>query len=240
MTATTMPRPSEWTVQSTVEAGVRLGLAHFTAFFVVALLFTLPAFALKMNGIGGVPKAIADMIGTSAAQICILCGVFQALDEHPIGTQATLWQINRPDLAGLLLAGSAQALVVAVGAFFLVVPGLYLMTLFAFVLPVMLIEDLEMVDAFRHSAELTRGRRWRVFGTIAACFAGAFIVFAVVALILSAIPILNERIELLSMAQWLAGAAIQTFFYPVSAILYVLLRQEKEGLSVHQIAGTLH
>jgi hypothetical protein len=240
MNATTMPRPSDWTVQSTVEAGLRLGLAHFTAFFVAALLFTLPAFGLKMNGIGGLPKAAADIVGSAAAQICILCGAFQALDEHPLDTQATLWQINRPGIAGLLLAGSAQAIIVAVGTFFLVVPGLYLMTLFAFVLPIALIEDLEMIDAFRQSAELTRGRRWRVFGIIAACAGGALILFGIVALLLGTVPVVNERFELLSMAQWLAGAAIQAFFYPVSAVLYVLLRQEKEGLSIHQIAGTLH
>ena len=53
-------------------------------------------------------------------------------------------------------------------------------------------------------------------------------------------PIVSERIELQALLRWLAGAACAAFIHPLSAILYTLLRQEKEGVSISRILGTLH
>src|SRR5271170_1378003 len=107
-----------------------IGRDNFTAFTVVALVFTAPAFVLEMRGIGGIPKLVADILGHTAAYICILGGTFHALDEHLLGTQATLWQIHRPSLPSLFILGVVEAVLIGVGAF-LIVPALYLMTIWA-------------------------------------------------------------------------------------------------------------
>ena len=193
-----------------------------------------------MRGIGGVPKFAADVFGTVAAYICILCGALQSLDEHRLNVQATLWQIHRPGLGNLLALGAVQAILTVVGLCVVVVPGLYLMTIWAVAMPVLLVEETGFVDGFRRSAELASERGWRIFGACIVCALMAAAAFALVSLVLRVIPIMTERVELQSLLHWLVGSMVLTFVLPLSAVLYVLLRQEKEGLTVSQIVGTLH
>ena len=231
-----MPLPSAWTARSAVEAGIRLGLEYFTAFTVVALIFTSPSFILEMRGVGGIPKFAADMVGNAAAQICILCSTFQVLAGRTANVAETFWQIQRQNLAKLLLFSIVQMLLIMMGFVLLAVPGLYLMTIWAVGMPALvLIEDMQFVEAFRQSAMLTRGRRWRVFGAIFACVGAAVIVFGAMSWILRFVPIAIERTELRTMVMWPVTAIVMAFLNPVPAVLYVLLRQEKEGLTVEEI-----
>lgn len=231
-----MPLPSEWTARSAVGAGLRLGFDYFTAFTVVGLIFTAPAFVLEMRGVGGFPKFAAEMLGTAAVQICILCSTFQVLAGRTTNVSETFWQIQRQNVVKLLLFSIIQALLFVLGLVLFAVPGLYLMTIWAVAMPALvLIEDMEVVEAFRQSALLTKGRRWRVFGAIAACIGAALIVFGLTALVLRFVPIAVERTELHTMVLWPVTAIVMAFLNPVPAVLYVLLRQEKEGLTVEEI-----
>jgi hypothetical protein len=239
MSTTAMPSASAWTVRSSVEASVRIGLDNFTAFFVTALLFAAPAFVLEMRGVGGLPKYAVEIAGNIATYVCILCGTLHALDDRVLGVQATLWQINRPALVSLLVLGIVQSVAIVAAALLLVVPALYLITIWAVTVPAMLVEGTGVRESFERSAGLTRGRRWRVLGASVVCVAIVVAVFAAISAVLNAVPIVSERIELQSLLRWLAGAACAAFIHPLSAVLYTLLRQEKEGLSIAQIVGTL-
>ncbi len=236
---TGMPLASTWTVRSSVEASFRIGLDNFTAFLTVALLFAAPGFVLEMRGVGGIPKYAADIAGNIAAYICILCGTLHALDDRMLGVRDTLRQINRPALIGLLVLGIVQSIAIVAAALFFVVPALYLVTIWAVTMPAMLVEGTDMRDSFRRSVELTAGRRWLVLGASVVCALIVVAVFSAISAVLNAVPIVSERIELQSLLRWLAGAACAAFIHPLSAILYTLLRQEKEGLTIAQIVGTL-
>ncbi len=222
-------------MRSGIEAGFWLGLENFTAFAVTALLFTAPSFVLEMRGVSGIPKFAADILGNTAALICILCAAFQAMAGHPPGVQTTLWQLQRPALGKVLVLGAVQAILVVLGLVLLVAPGLYLMTIWAVAMPVLLMEEKEIVNSFRQSAALTSGRRWRVFGVIVACIVAVFLAVGLFSLILRIVPITAERGELLTMVLWPVNAIVAAFLCPVPAVLYVLLRQEKEGLTVEEI-----
>jgi hypothetical protein len=239
MSMMAMPPASTWTVRSSVQASFRIGLENFTAFLVVALLFAAPGFILEMRGVDGIPKYGADIAGNIAAYICILCGTLHALDDRVLGVTDTLRQINRPALIGLLALGVVQSIAVVVASLFFIVPALYLITIWAVTVPAMLVEGTDLRDSFRRSAELTRGRRWRVLGASVVCVLIVVAVFTAISAVLHAVPMVSERIELQTLLRWLAGAACAAFIHPLSAILYTLLRQEKEGLSIAQIVGTL-
>ncbi len=227
-----------WTVRSSVQTAFRIGYENFTAFFIAALLFSAPAFVLEMRGVEGLPKYAVDFAGNVAAYIVILCGALNALDEHPLGIQATLGQVNRPALPGLLALCVVQSLAIALGAL-LIVPALYLMTLWAIAVPAMLVEGTGAGDSLRRSAELTDGRRWRVLGAVVMCLLVVALLFGAASALLSAVPIATERSTLQSILQWLLAGAAAAFVYPLSAVLYVALRQEKEGGTIAQIVGTL-
>ena len=229
---------SAWTVRSSVQTTFRIGYESFTPFFIAALLFSAPAFVLEMRGVEGLPKHAVGLAGNIATYIAILCGALNALDEHPLGVQATLWQVNRPALPGLLALCVAQSLAIVLGAL-LVVPALYLMTLWAVAVPAMLVEGTGVGDSLRRSAELTDGRRWRVLGATAVCLLVVTLLFGAESALLSAVPIAAERSTLQSILQWLLAGAAAAFVYPLSAVLYVALRQESEGGTIAQIVGTL-
>jgi hypothetical protein len=231
--------PAPWTVRSSVEAAFRLGLANFTTFFAVALIFGALGFVVEMRGVSGIPKLLADLVSHVGAYICLVCATLHALDDHVLDLQGTLRQIARPSVRRLIGLGLIQAFAIVVCAI-LVVPALYLMTIWAVAMPVLLVEDTDIRDSFVRSQELTSGRRWRVFGASIVSTLIVVVAFGSISLILNAIPIVAERDELQSLLRWIIGAAVATFVYPLSAILYVLLRQEKEGTSISSIVGTLH
>jgi hypothetical protein len=203
------------------------------------LLFSAPGFILEMRDVGGIPKYAAEIAGNIATYICILCGTLHALDDRVLNVTDTLRQINRPALRSLLALGIVQSIAIVAAALFFVVPALYLITIWAVTMPAMLVEGTDLRDSFRRSAELTRGRRWRILGASLVCALIVVAVFSAISAVLNAVPIVSERIELQSLLRWLAGAACAAFIHPLSAILYTLLRQEKEGLSIAQIVGTL-
>ena len=71
-----------------------------------------------------------------------------------------------PPFPAATLAASVAAAGVFVGLLLLIVPGLYLMTIWALLLPVMVVERPGVFDAFDRSRHLVSGNGWRVFGII--------------------------------------------------------------------------
>ncbi|MBK5220619.1 MAG: hypothetical protein JJE35_12675 [Thermoleophilia bacterium] len=71
-----------------------------------------------------------------------------------------------PVLAPLLGAGILSALGITLGIVLLIVPGLFLLTIWAVIAPVIVIERCGVFDAFRRSRDLVRGNGWPVFGAV--------------------------------------------------------------------------
>ncbi len=75
-----------------------------------------------------------------------------------------------PVLGALIGAGILAGIGVVLGFILLVVPGLFLITIWAVVAPVIVVERLGVLDAFGRSRQLVRGHGWPVFGTVLAAF----------------------------------------------------------------------
>lgn len=83
-------------------------------------------------------------------------------------------------LFGLMIgAGVVLALLGGFALTVLVVPGLYLITIFFLSVPVAVVEGGSATNALRRSLELTRGHRWKVFAVIA-MIGICFLAFAMV------------------------------------------------------------
>ncbi len=84
------------------------------------------------------------------------------------GGQPSLGQVARElRYVRLISADLLVTLVVLVGLLLVVVPGVLFFAWFAFVAPVIEIEDRTVRGAFRRSRELVRGRVWIVLGVVA-------------------------------------------------------------------------
>ena len=92
-----------------------------------------------------------------------------------------------PVLFALILAGILAGLGIGIGLVLLIVPGLFLLTIWAVVSPVIVIERSGVINAFTRSRDLVRGNGWQVLGVIAIFFLILLVVGAVLGAIGSAL-----------------------------------------------------
>ncbi|HEV7399150.1 MAG TPA: YciC family protein [Solirubrobacterales bacterium] len=89
------------------------------------------------------------------------------------------WPVVLPLIGVGILAGIA----IGIGFLLVVIPGLILLTIWAVIAPVIVVERSGVMDSFGRSRELVRGNGWQVFGVIFV----VFLISAVVAAILGGI-----------------------------------------------------
>lgn len=227
---TPAPPPPPWTVGSVVAASYGLARDNFGAFFGAILIFGIPpliADLLELEFLG----LIIQLFCSVATAICITCATLQAMAGYRPDTQSILRQLQRPDFGRLLMLGLIQHGVILISAI-LIIPPLFLGPLWAVTIPVLLIERTDIAAAFWRSTDLTRFRRLRILGVYLAWLVIFMTLGGIIFLTLGDSPIRH-------IAAWLFSAAASTVVQPLAAIFYVLLRSEKEGMTVQQITAAL-
>jgi hypothetical protein len=160
---------------------------QFTLLIPAALLVFVPVAII--NGIvyaGDVSLAgvlLILVIGTIASywfQGMVVEAARDILDGRRDYEVSTLLRSAAPVIVPLFLAGVLAGLAFLIGFLLFVIPGLIVLTFFAVVAPVIVIERPGVIDAFRRSIELVRGTALQVFGVIVVLFLLQFIVGAVI------------------------------------------------------------
>jgi hypothetical protein len=160
------------------QAGVLLPLA-FGLFLIVAVI----------NGVLGTSLALwpiafgVSIIASFLYQGMVVELVSDVQDGRRDLTVGDLASAVSSVLLPLIGAGILAAIGIAIGFFLLIVPGLILLTIWAVVAPVIVVEHSGVIDAFRRSREIVRGNGWQVFGVIVCIF----LIVAIVGAILGAI-----------------------------------------------------
>jgi hypothetical protein len=126
----------------------------------------------------------------------------------------------------LIGAGLLAGLGISLGLLLLVVPGLFLLTIWAVIAPVIVLERTGVMGAFGRSRELVRGDGWRVFGVIVL----VFIIVAVVRAVLGAVAIgINDSIVARIIFDWIGSSLTAPITAIVAAVIYFHLKGAKEG-----------
>jgi hypothetical protein len=75
-----------------------------------------------------------------------------------------------PMVLPLIGAGLLSGIAIGIGTILFIVPGLFLLTIWAVIAPVIVIEHSGVMDSFGRSRALVRGNGWPVFGAIFVAF----------------------------------------------------------------------
>jgi hypothetical protein len=131
-------------------------------------------------------------------------------------TIGELFERVRPRLPALIAAGVLAGLGILVGLILFIIPGLYLLTRWALIAPVVVLEKRSAGEAFTRSWELVKGHAWTVFGVIIVTGLGSAIVSGIIQGILRAI--LPDFL-----GDWLGALAAHVVTAPFVAIAWTIM-----------------
>jgi len=151
--------------------------------FVVYVLISLLILLLGTLGwLGALLGFVASIAGIFWLQGALVLAVDDVRDGRAdLSLTQTLDRVT-PHLGTLVAAGLLAGIAIAIGLVLLIVPGLYLMTIWLLIVPAIMLEDRGVGDSFGRSHELVRGYGWSVFGVIVLTiliFIGVGIVFGI-------------------------------------------------------------
>ena len=93
-----------------------------------------------------------------------------------------------PFIGAVAVASILAGIAITIGLILLIVPGLFLITIWAVIVPVIIIERSGALASFGRSRQLVRGRGWHVFGTLVLVYIIMLVVNIVLGVIFSALP----------------------------------------------------
>jgi hypothetical protein len=114
-----------------------------------------------------------------------------------------------------ILAGIA----ITIGLILVIVPGLILITIWAVIIPVIVIERSGALASFGRSRQLVKGHGWHVFGTLVLVFIILIVVDLIIGLIFAALPVVLSR----GLGTVISGTLVAPFLALVVTLIYYRL-----------------
>lgn len=141
-------------------------------------------------------------------------------DGHRDSSVGQLFRSVAPVVLPLIGLSILLGVGVGIGLILIIVPGLFLMTIWAVAAPSLVIERQGVFAAFGRSRELVRGHGWQVFAVILVVFALSILVGIVVAIAASGLGTAGTAI-----IQWVVDVLVSPFAALIGAVLYFSLRR---------------
>ncbi len=192
-----------------------------TIAFAIYLVAAVAAALLALIGglFGALLGSVVELFAAFLVQAALVKAVQDVRDgradlsfgETVSAAAAYIW----PVAGASILAGIA----IAVGLILLIVPGLYLITIWAVIVPVIVIERSGALASFARSQQLVRGRGWHVFGTLVLVFVILLAVDLVFGLIFVALPVLVRS----GLSTVVSGTLVAPFLALVVTLIYYRL-----------------
>ena len=160
---------------------------QFTLLIPAALVVFVPVavisgviYAGDVSIFGALLVAAIATIATYWFQGMVVEAARDILDGRRDHTIGSLVQSVTPVIGPLIVAGILAGIGVGIGLLLLIAPGLFLLTIWAVIAPVIVIERKRALESFGRSRELVRGNGLKVFSVILVIFLLTLIVGAVI------------------------------------------------------------
>jgi hypothetical protein len=184
-----------------------------------AVLFAVQlVLAIVLGGELGVTVSLLSLLLGTIYQGMVVELVRDVQDGRRDNSIGQLFASVGPVIVNLLVVAILYGLGVAIGFILIVVPGLFLMTIWAVTAPVVVIERAGVVGAFTRSQELVRGNGWSVFAVVLIVIVGLAIVSALAAIVTSGLGDTGSAI-----VSWAVTAFTQPLSAVTAAVLYYAL-----------------
>ena len=169
---------------------------------------------------------VVSVVGAFWLQGALIEAVRDVRDGRVDVPVAELYERTRPRLPALIAAGIVAAIGIAIGFILLIIPGLFLLTRWALIPAVIVIEERRAGDSFDRSWQLTKGYGWSVFGSLFV----AFVIYVIAQGILRALFEPLPRF----VAIWIGGVVAHSITTPfiaaVGAVMYFRLARLSVGV----------
>ncbi len=193
-----------------------LGRFFLTALLVFVVLDLLSGVAGYAAG-GGITAglfwalvaATVTVVGYFWVQTTLVETVNDVRDGRADRSIGETFKSVQPQLPTAIGAGLLAAIGIGFGLVLLIVPGLYLLTIWSMLIPVIVLERRKVGEAFTRSREIVRGNGWNVFGLVVVTVLIVGVVSAVIRLVFTPLPAFLEG--------WLGSLVVHSLTIPFVA-----------------------
>ena len=193
-----------------------LGRFFLTALIVFAVLDLISALADQAASdswssglLWGLVAALVSIVGYFWVQAALVETAHDVRDGRADRTIGETYRAVQPQLGSVILGGILAAIGIAIGFILLIVPGLFLLTIWSMLIPVIVLERRSTGEAFSRSREVVRGHGWSVFGLVIVTFLIVAIASGVIHAVFSPLPDFLDA--------WLGGLVAHSVTVPFAA-----------------------
>ena len=192
-----------------------------TIAFVIYLAAAVVAALLALAGgyIGPLLGSLVEIFAAFLLQATLVKAVQDVRDGRVDLSLGETVRAATPYLWAVAGASILAGIAITVGLILLIVPGLYLITIWAVIVPVIVLEQSGALASFGRSQQLVRGRGWHVFGTLVLVFIILIAVNLILGLIFSALPDVLGN----GLSSVISGTLIAPFLALVVTLVYYRL-----------------
>jgi hypothetical protein len=159
------------------------------AFVIYVIAAIIEALLTGLAGwVGALLAAIVGIIAAYLLQAALVKAVQDVRDGRADLSLSETVQAARPYILTVAVASILAAIGIGIGLILFIIPGLFLLTIWCLIVPVIVIENVDIGGSFGRSRELVRGYGWHVFGTIVLVFLVLIVVGLLIGIALAALP----------------------------------------------------
>ena len=192
-----------------------------TIAFVIYLAAAVIAALLALVGgsVGALLGSLVEIFAAFLLQATLVKAVQDVRDGRVDLSLGETVRAATPYLWAVAGASILAGIAITIGLILLIVPGLYLITIWAVIVPVIVLEQSGVMASFGRSQQLVRGRGWHVFGTLVLVLMILLAVNLILGLIFSALPHVLGR----GLSSIISGTLIAPFIALVVTLVYYRL-----------------
>jgi len=193
-------------------------LAIAFVIYLVAAIITA-VLALAGGTIGILLGSFVSVVAAFVLQATLVKAVQDVRDGHADLSIGQTVNEALPFIASVAGASILAGIAITIGLVLVIVPGLWLITIWAVIIPVIVIERSGALASFERSRQLVRGHGWHVFGTLVLVFVILIVVDIVLGVIFLALPIVLRS----GLSTIISGTLIAPFLALVVTLIYYRL-----------------